>query len=274
MNIKHYHACDDFAFIPAEQPDEYNTQNLHHHDAYELYFLEIGQHGYLINDKYLQVSTQDVILLKPNVLHKNHNTRCHNRTCVYFTHEFISQFYTESAIRQLLACFDAESISLDKETYFKAQRLLGALKKLHSKGDIYGVHVFLGNLLRLLCNHMNDPRKEPTIHATEKMNPILSYISENYKTITHLDDIAARFYISTPHLCRFFKKHTGMTVSHYMNHVKLQHGCDLLVNTDLSITEIAMECGFNSSMYFCKTFKSQIGCTPSEFRENTGVPKY
>ena len=81
-------------------------------------------------------------------------------------------------------------------------------------------------------------------------------------------------YISTPHLCRIFKKHTGMTVSHYINHVKLQHGCELLVHTNMSITEIALQCGFNSSMYFCKTFKSQMGCTPTEFREATGLPKY
>lgn len=274
MNIKHYHACDTFAIETVERPEGFNMQYLHHHEAYELYFLEMGQHGYLINDKYIQVATQDVVLLEPNVLHKSHNAKRYNRTCVYFTENFLREFYTDAALKQLLSCFDKDIISLDKETYFKAQRLLGALKKLDEKDDSFGIHVFLGNLLRLLCKHQDDPRKEPAMHTTEKMNPILSYISEHYKEITHLDDIAAQFYISTPHLCRIFKKHTGMTVSHYINHVKLQHGCELLVHTDMSITEIALECGFNSSMYFCKTFKSQIGCTPSEFREATGLPKY
>lgn len=274
MNIKHYHACDRFNIETVERPDGFNMQYLHYHEAYELYFLEMGQHGYLINDKYIQVSTQDVVLLEPNILHKSHNSKHYSRTCVYFTHDFLKEFYTDAAINQLLTCFGKDIISLDKETYFKAQRLLDALKKLHEKDDDYGVHIFLGNLLRLLCNHKENPRKEPTVHITEKVNPIISYISEHYREITHLDDISAQFYISTPHLCRIFKKHTGMTVSHYINHVKLQHGCELLVHTDKNITEIALECGFNSSMYFCKTFKAQIGCTPSEFRETTGLPKY
>ena len=89
------------------------------------------------------------------------------------------------------------------------------IKKLDENGDFYGIHIFLSNLLRLLCNHMEDPRTEPAMFTMEKMTPILTYISEHYKEITHLDDIAAQFYISTPHLCRIFKKHTGMTPTEY-----------------------------------------------------------
>lgn len=269
MDIKPYHACDAFDIETVKRPKGYNMKHLHYHKAYELYFLEMGQHGYLINDKFIQVFTQDVVLLEPNILHKSHNTKSYNRTCVYFTEEFLRTYYTEKALQSLLKCFQKDVISLDKETFFKAQRLLEKMKRLYAANDFDGIFIYLGNLLTLLNKNVDAPRREPALHSMEKMNPVIAYISEHYKEITHLDEIAAQFYVSTPHLCRVFKQHTGMTITHYINHVKVQHACELLVHTNKSITEIALECGFNSSMYFCKTFKKQLDCTPSEFRNST-----
>ena len=50
------------------------------------------------------------------------------------------------------------------------------------------------------------------------------------------------------------------------NMLKIQKACDLLHDTTKNSTEIALDCGFNSTMYFCKTFKSILGMTPSEYR--------
>lgn len=269
MDIKPYHPCDAFDIETVKRPEGYNMKHLHYHQAYELYFLEMGQHGYLINDKFIQVFTQDVVLLTPNILHKSHNTKSYNRTCVYFTEEFLKTYYTDAAAKTLLQCFQKDVISLDKETFFKAQRILEKMKTHYAVNNFDGIFIHLGNLLTLLSEHKEDTRREPALHSMEKMTPILAYITEHYREITHLEELSSHFYVSTPHLCRVFKKHTGMTIAHYINHVKVQHACELLVHTNMTITEIALECGFNSSMYFCKTFKNQIGCTPSGFRNST-----
>ncbi|MGN0107165.1 MAG: helix-turn-helix transcriptional regulator, partial [Hominilimicola sp.] len=102
-----------------------------------------------------------------------------------------------------------------------------------------------------------------------KLTPILSYITQNYNSISGIEEVASRFYITKYHLCRLFKQHTGLTITHYITQIRLQHACELLTDTNKSVTAIAMECGFNSSMYFCKTFKKNIGMTPSEFRANS-----
>ncbi len=269
MDIKPYYPCEKFDIETVKRPKGYNMKHLHYHKAYEIYFLEMGQHGYLLNDKFIQIYTQDVVMLKPNVRHKSHNTKSYNRTCVYFTEEFLRSYYTESALKHLLRCFDKEVISLDKENFFKAQNLLEKIRDMYALNDFDRIFIHLGNLLELLNGNMDAPRREPALHTTEKMTPVLSYIAEHYKDITHLDEIAARFYVSTPHLCRVFKQTTGMTVSNYINHVKVQEACELLVHTNKNITEIALECGFNSSIYFCKAFKKQLDCTPSEFRNST-----
>ena len=258
-----------FAIQSVERPSGYHMKNLHAHNTYELYFLEKGQHSCIIGNQLYQISAQDVALFRPNVLHKSHDTKGHTRTCVYFTADFLHEYFTAKALNNLLRCFEKDVITLDNETYHKIQKLLVKLKREATTENYDQIFMHCGEVLRILTKHMNDPRKEPSFTSNEKMTPIFSYIADNYKNITGLDEIADKFYISTSYLCRVFKKHTGMTISQYVNQIKIQHACELLANTDKTSTAIAYECGFNSSMYFCTTFKEQMGCSPTEFRNST-----
>jgi AraC-like DNA-binding protein len=97
--------------------------------------------------------------------------------------------------------------------------------------------------------------------------PILLYISQNYNRISKIEEIAEEFFMSKYYLCHVFKEATGLTLIQYLNNIKIQHACNLLVNSNLSILEVGNACGFNSSMYFCKIFKQALSVTPSEFRK-------
>ena len=98
------------------------------------------------------------------------------------------------------------------------------------------------------------------------MQKILDYINENYVKIVNLDEISEKFYITKSHLCRIFKKTAGLSVIKYINGLKIQKACYLLDKTELSITEIAFECGYNSTMYFCRIFKQLTGFSPLKYR--------
>ena len=269
MDIKPYHACDNFNIESVKRPNGYDMKHLHYHKAYELYFLEEGYHGILAKNRFLQIFPQDVALFSPNVLHKSQDAKSYNRTCIYFTEEFLKKFYTQDAINTLLLCFEKDIISLNAKSYFKAKKLLSQMQSLQDCDDLKHIFIPLGELLNLLSVHKDDIRMEPTFTSDEKIRQILEYLSDNYQSITNLDKIAEHFNVSITHLCRVFKKHTNMTIIQYINHLKIQHSCDLLSNTQKNITEISFDCGFNSTMYFCKIFKTHIGCTPKEFRNNT-----
>ena len=70
-------------------------------------------------------------------------------------------------------------------------------------------------------------------------------------------------------MCRMFRRELGVSVVDYVNSVKLRHACDQLANTSMSIVDIAVECGFNSSQYFSRIFKTFSGCTPQQYRKRT-----
>ncbi|MNC53895.1 Transposon Tn10 TetD protein [compost metagenome] len=148
------------------------------------------------------------------------------------------------------------------------KKLLLLLEKEHASDTDNRIFVHLAEILHILNENKSVPRLEqpPLVHA--KFAQILSYIHQNYNKITHIEEIAGYFYISKYYLCRIFKEATGVTLTHYINNIKIQNACQMLVNTDLSILEIGIACGFNSSMYFSKTFKEALSVTPSEFRRN------
>lgn len=82
-----------------------------------------------------------------------------------------------------------------------------------------------------------------------------------------LDEMARRLGTSYSNFRRTFREHTGIGPHQYRLHLKIGHARDLLLNTDLSIKEIAFRSGFEEEQYFCRFFKKTMGKTPSNYRK-------
>lgn len=74
--------------------------------------------------------------------------------------------------------------------------------------------------------------------------------------------------ISHSHLLRLFKKRYNTTVIKYLINKRLEFACELLKNSDLTVSEIAFSSGFSDDIHFMKTFKKEIGITPLNYRKN------
>ena len=68
------------------------------------------------------------------------------------------------------------------------------------------------------------------------------------------------------HFLRVFKNITGRTPIEYRNNIRLEHAKELLVDTSSSIAEIGREVGYESNVYFCDYFKTQVGMSPGQYR--------
>lgn len=101
---------------------------------------------------------------------------------------------------------------------------------------------------------------------TEKFMAVCNYIHEHCMDDLCLDDIAAYAGFSKYHFTRLFKNFTGVSFYKYLNRKRIEHAEKLLVNPELSITEVALQSGFSSLSAFIRMFKLIKGCTPTEFR--------
>lgn len=244
----------------------HSMSNAHYHSSYELYILEQGYHNMLINDSIFDIGMFDVVLYKPNTFHKSLQNQGCARTCIYFSDRFLNQHFTTKSISSLLSCFDNSIISLNKETFPKFKNLMLSLEKENVTDPNNRIFIYLADILNILNDNKNNPKSENFTSQYKNFAPILSYINQNYNKINNIEEISDVFFISKFYLCHLFKEVTGLTMIQYLNKIKIQNACNMLVNTNQSISQISMECGFNSSMYFCKTFKQELKVTPREFR--------
>lgn len=95
---------------------------------------------------------------------------------------------------------------------------------------------------------------------------ILQYIQENYTHNLTLGDLADHFHMSEGQFCRFFKSQINMTAIEYLNYYRIGAACDRLREGRMSISDVAIECGYNNISYFNRTFRRYMHCTPGEYR--------
>ena len=99
------------------------------------------------------------------------------------------------------------------------------------------------------------------------------YINDKITNEFTLDELAAIAGVSSVYYCKIFKEHTGMTVWTYINTQRVSLAQKMLENSNNTIIDIAIACGFNTTANFNKVFKKYTGMTPTEYRERKRVKK-
>ena len=97
---------------------------------------------------------------------------------------------------------------------------------------------------------------------------VATYIYEHYADNLSLEYVADKFNLSRSYLSKKFKTATGFGFKEYIINVRIQNACNLLLETNKSITDIAFECGFNDSNYFGDAFRKAKGISPHKYRKN------
>ncbi len=99
------------------------------------------------------------------------------------------------------------------------------------------------------------------------LHKIIGYIRSNYMNKISLDDIANSVFMSKSHISKIFNEEMNMSVSAYINKVRIEKSKFLLHDGTLSIGEIASFTGFDDQSYFTKQFKLETGVSPIQFRK-------
>ena len=118
-----------------------------------------------------------------------------------------------------------------------------------------------------LCVMLGNLFKDCNSSVQSEHNEIIQYLNE-YHASTTLSDLCNYFNRSKSYISHMFKKTYGVTLSQYCNNLKLEDSKELLSNTDLSVTEVAFQVGFNDVSHFISTFNKKFGITPLQYRKN------
>lgn len=105
-----------------------------------------------------------------------------------------------------------------------------------------------------------------TDKARRYVEETVAYLEKHYSEPLKSADLAARLGISRSYLARLMQEYSDLSVMEWLRNIRLEHGHEMLLSTDKSITEIARNVGYRDPAAFSKYFRDRYGTSPSDYR--------
>lgn len=238
------------------------TMRKHSHDTYEIYYITKGTCYHFIENKTFHLMPGDIIIIPPDVMHNTeyYNT-VHSRMLINCSHHYIP----ESAKATL---DELSYLYRNPDVVDQIDELFTKIENEYMNADEMsdGVLACYAQLLFFLI-----ARNPNTCSALDSgkhyVDDAIEFLQGHFTTNITLSEMANRYFISSEHFSRIFKKKTGFNFNEYINILRLQKAESLLKQLNAApITEIAAACGFNDSNYFSLKFKELYGIPPKRFQ--------
>lgn len=255
---------------------EYEHYPPHWHNAIEITMPLEGVYTYIIgNNKYL-LNELDLIIVPSGGLHEIKAPSVGKRLIFLFRFSF---FYDNSPFAPLLPLLtNTTVVRNDSSTLHKrVAALFQEMCHEYDVSDVLSEPAIYSKLLQMLIhirrhdlaetNPFGEESHLKQREYAEKIVVVMQYINSHYKSDIDLDELSNIAGYSKFHFSRIFKQYTGMNHTEYLNQVRIKEAENMLQVHDMPITEIAMNCGFNSISTFNRVFKKVKNYTPSQFKE-------
>jgi AraC-like DNA-binding protein len=232
-------------------------------NSFILFFIKKGSmHFHYLGQSFV-ASKDDIVLLDCKEKNNYYATEETNFQFIHFTGKHIQDIYNELYKRQ--GC--VFKLPEEKNSIPNILSLIASNQEIDFKISLQ-LYELLGNLLESTRNTFETRDANVAKAVPVEIQAVLNYISENYSSKVSVEQLSEISNLSTYHFCRTFKKYIGTSPHQYVLNYRLIQAKNLLVETNQSVEQISMDCGFNSIGHFIKVFsQSTGGITPGKFRK-------
>lgn len=249
----------------------------HYHPEFELTYIVSGSGYRIVGNSHEHFSSGDLVLLGSNLPHtwwgKNEDGSLSEAIVIQFSNEFIEPFLRLNegyAIKALLESaakglrFVSDAALVDKLVS------IGQTKEMDS---ILSLLSILQNLTEKSGSNLCPDAYHNVISKKfeTRINKVCTYIQDHYSEPISLQQVSELVFMTESNFCKFFKKATSTTFSDYVNDLRINEACHLLIYTEDNISKIAQDCGFESLSYFNRVFLKKKHVKPSLFRKNASA---
>ncbi len=271
-----FHGTADFHLFVHEDIFIYRNGvvNPHWHNEFEIIFMAKGGGSFYIDGKEYKLSEGNFLFINGGSIHSGEEIL---KNSIGYAIVFdLRLLYSEEPD----LCKYEYFMPLIKKrvyipNYINDENIANDIKRIIEtfKEKPYGYELLIKSILfdifwRLFSLYVKPAKDSGRLgYKIEKIKDVLDYINQNYQKDITLEELSKEVNISKFYICRIFKESLRMTPVEYINKVRVERAMELLRNTDMSISEIALECGFNNISYFIKIFKKYMQVTPLKFRK-------
>lgn len=268
----------DFDITQVKGKAYAEMKDAHYHPYYEFYYLLSGTRKIFINDTIYSVKKGDLIVIPKGELHRTTyiGGETHERIVMDFSDAFIAPLIEHIGYKAFDECFVNRQLSIPPNRREYVEELFEKIIREHNGVDGYSttiltLYVYELIMFVLRCHENADYPCAVAEIGDDIISDAARYISSNFTHEFSLTQLAEKYSMSQSYFSRKFKLCTGFGYKEYLITIRILEACKLLLNTDLSITEIAEKCGFDDSNYFGDSFKKVKGISPREYRKANGV---
>jgi len=244
----------------------------HAYKDIELIYIINGSLEVNVHHKTYTLNKFDFLIINSNELHSFKSSNDNLFVVFHFNYFQLCSLLAQENL--LFICNSTENVSLsDQELRNTIEKLLSYYVKQSSPSMVTFWKKVLELISVIQINYLKHSESSKIKSFStknghnERITEILDYIESNFREPLTLEEIASTQFITVPYLSKFFKKQTGKTFSQYLNKVRLAHAVDELINTNKSITRIALDNGFPNLAAFNRVFNEKHQEKPVEYRK-------
>ena len=138
------------------------------------------------------------------------------------------------------------------------------LPELMGLGTADGIREWFMGKITSACRNVIAKKEEK---SNDVIKTARKYIDDNFAKDISLDDVSRRVNISPYYFSKIFKDELGLNFIEYLTSVRIEKAKELLTESDMSMKEICGACGYTDPNYFSRSFKKNVGVTPTEYKE-------
>lgn len=249
---------DDIYFHYSESSYDYPP---HFHNKIELVYCFEGIRAKRVGEVEYVLQAGEALVIFPNLAHEtlivpgDENTKSISVICKT---EFVSGLLPDFATkRPTTPIIPAEKISE------KAIHAFNHMRFAENSAEVLGwTLVALSDLVQQL--ELMPIKNQDGFSLAPR---VVAYINENYQKPLSINHLAKVFGYSASYITHVFYEQLKVPFRSYLTAVRSEHAAELIRSTDMNLTEIAFECGYNSLNTFCRCFKKRFDLTPTEYKK-------
>lgn len=248
--------------------------DFHFHDFDKLVILLSGRVDYRVESSSYELKPWDVLLVKHHTIHKAEidKTQPYERIIIYLDRQHFENIMPEAKLMNCFDLADRHGRHLLKAAPEQLEELKNTVSRYEAlQGDErFGAMAMGETMIIQLLIHVSRLSEVEPGEAESKYDPkiqqVLSYINENFRSELSVDELADRVFLSKYYFMRLFKAQTGDTVYAYVRQKRLMNA-SRLIREGVPAQKAAADSGFGDYSAFHRAFKETFGTSPGRLKK-------
>lgn len=255
-----------------------NIKNSRNVKDYEIDIYIDGQRDMYIDGRYYKITSGSTVFRKPGQFVESYGDyNCYTLTLDFSNSLHIPQSkYERNRQSPEQSVCDMKMLDIIPDVFIPEHRsdLVVLMEKIESCSypntiDEEAAKGYVTELLFLLfadAMHYNRTVSKKDKKEKDYIKVACGYVKDNYASEISVTQIAKYLCLNENYFIRLFKSKMGITPNKYIMEIRLFYAKNMLMETDLSVSEVALRCGFNTPSYFAAAFKKMYNKTPARYR--------